>query len=184
MAKARNGRFRIDPGYHCGFPNARSGRSQGHRCYGTDDVVLGAVVVVVVVVVVVDAGDAAACAGTITDSTTGRVHDLGRIPSAIPAPAPVPIAFNSGRRFISSVIFGAPSAKCPTGSPSIGWLGGPVKCLPAGIIVLEGQSSKSSTFKCWRPLQGISGFYSKRSVKLNPAMATLFGAALLMHHQP
>src|SRR5208283_1191771 len=51
-------------------------------------------VVVVPVVVVVAFGDAAACAGTMTDCTTGRVHDFGKMPSA----APDPIAFKSSRR--------------------------------------------------------------------------------------
>jgi hypothetical protein len=50
--------------------------------------------VVVPVVGVVACGDAAACAGTMTDCTTGRVHDFGKMPSA----APDPIAFKSSRR--------------------------------------------------------------------------------------
>jgi hypothetical protein len=54
-------------------------------------------------------GDAAAWAGTITDCTTGRVQDFGRRPNAAPAPTPVPIAFKSGRRLISSDIYYAPT---------------------------------------------------------------------------
>ena len=45
---------------------------------GTVVVVVGAAVVVVVVVVVVARGEAWACAGTITDLTTGRTHRSGR----------------------------------------------------------------------------------------------------------
>jgi len=59
-------------------------------------VLVVAVVAVVAVVVVVEVltGDAAACAGTTTDCTTGRVHDFGTILRA----APEPIAFKSNRR--------------------------------------------------------------------------------------
>jgi len=68
-------------------------------------VVVGAEVVVgVVVAVVVTTGDAAACAGTITDCTTGRVHDFGKMPRA----APAPMAFRSSRRPNSLSIEKAP----------------------------------------------------------------------------
>jgi hypothetical protein len=60
-------------------------------------VVVGVVVVGVVVVGVVVAGDAAAWAGTMTDCTTGRVHDFGKMPSV----APLPIALSSRRRLNS-----------------------------------------------------------------------------------
>jgi hypothetical protein len=68
-------------------------------------VVAGAPVVVVPVPVVVGVvpGEAAAWAGTTTECTTGRVHDFGNIPRAVPAPTVAPIAFNSGRRLISWV---------------------------------------------------------------------------------
>jgi hypothetical protein len=73
-------------------------------------VVAGAPVVVVPVPVVVGVvpGEAAAWAGTTTECTTGRVHDFGRIPSAVPAPTVAPIAFSSGRRLISLVILKYP----------------------------------------------------------------------------
>jgi len=51
-----------------------------------DPVVDGPPVVGTAVVVAL-AGDAAACAGTTTECTIGRVHDLGRIPPRmVPAP--------------------------------------------------------------------------------------------------
>jgi hypothetical protein len=58
-------------------------------------VVAGRMVVgVTVVVVVMLTGDAAACAGTTTDRTIGRVQDSGKVASVAPAPS----AFSSGRR--------------------------------------------------------------------------------------
>jgi hypothetical protein len=58
-------------------------------------VVVSALVVVGAPVVVrALTGDAAACAGRITDCTTGRTQEFG----IIAAIAPVPTAFSSGRR--------------------------------------------------------------------------------------
>jgi hypothetical protein len=54
--------------------------------------------------VVVATGDAAACAGMMTECSTGSVHVFGIRLSAVPAPILVPRAFNNGRRLISSDI--------------------------------------------------------------------------------
>jgi hypothetical protein len=83
-------------------------------------VVVAVVVLVVVVGVVVTLGDAAACAGTMTDCTTGRVQDFGKMARA----APVPIAFRSSRRPNSLSIEKHPTAKnCYTATKTQGQMG-------------------------------------------------------------
>jgi len=98
---ARKAGFQTNPGRHKGGGVPGAAVVVGAPVVaGT--VVVGATVVVGLAVVVVTDGEAAAWAGTITDWTTGRIHDLGSRPSATPVPAPAPIAFKSGRRLISS----------------------------------------------------------------------------------
>jgi uncharacterized Zn-binding protein involved in type VI secretion len=66
-----------------------------------DPVVDGPPVVGTAVVVVL-AGDAAACAGTTTECTIGRVHDFGRMPARmVLAPMALSIGLRSGSSAIS-----------------------------------------------------------------------------------